>query len=192
MSKHRHFIPAAGHDWLLPFYDPLQTLMGGDSYRRTMVDLAGIQPGQRLLDIGCGTGSLVVQLSKLHPKTDVTGLDPDPKALARARKKADRAGLSLKLEQGFSDDLPFPDSSFDVVFSSFMFHHLEPDEQQGTLAEARRVLKPGGSFHLVDFSGASERTNVAERIGETGFPESHEVGQWRSIFGRIAHYWAIA
>ncbi len=192
MSEDRHFIPAAGHDWLLPFYDPLQTLMGGDSYRRTMVDLAGIQPGQRLLDIGCGTGSLVVQLLKLHPNADVTGLDPDPKALARARKKADRAGLSPKLEQGFSDDLPFPDSSFDVVFSSFMFHHLEPDEQQATLAEVRRVLKPGGSFHLVDFSGASERTNVAGRMGETGFAESHEVGQRKSIFGRIAHYAAVA
>ena len=192
MSEHRHFIPAAGHDWLLPFYDPLQTLMGGDSYRRTMVDLAGIQPGQRLLDIGCGTGSLVVQLSRLHPKADVTGLDPDPKALARARKKADRAGLSPKLEQGFSDDLPFPDSSFDVVFSSFMFHHLEPDEQQATLTEVRRVLKPGGSFHLVDFSGASERTNVAGRMGETGFAETHEVGQRKSIFGRIAHYAAVA
>ena len=120
------------------------------------------------------------------------GLDPDPKALGRARKKADRAGLSPKLEQGFSDDLPFPDSSFDIVFSSFMFHHLEPDEQQATLAEVRRVLKPGGSFHLVDFRGASKRTNVVGRMGVAGFAESHEVRQRKSIFGRIAHYAAVA
>ena len=60
MAEHRHFIPAAGHDWLLPLYDPLQTLMGGDSFRRSMIDAAHIQPGQRVLDIGCGTGSLVV------------------------------------------------------------------------------------------------------------------------------------
>ncbi len=157
-----------------------------------MIDEARIQPGQRVLDIGCGTGSLVVQLLKLHPEADVTGLDPDPKALARAKRKADRAGVSPTLEVGFSDDLPYPDASFDFVFSSFMFHHLTPQEQQATLAEVRRVLKPGGSFQLVDFGGASERTNVAERMGETGFAQSREVGQRRSIFGRIAHYAARA
>ncbi len=192
MAEHRHFIPAAGHDWLLPLYDPLQNLMGGDSFRRAMVDQAGIQPGQRVLDIGCGTGSLVVQLLKLHPETDATGLDPDPKALARAKRKADRAGVSPALDVGFSDDLPYPDASFDFVFSSFMFHHLTPQEQQATLAEVRRVLKPGGSFHLVDLGGASERTNVAGRMDETGFAQSQEVGQRRSIFGRIAHYAARA
>ena len=192
MAEQRHFTPAAGHDWLLPLYDPLQSLMGGDSFRRSMIDEARIQPGQRVLDIGCGTGSLVVQLLKLHPEADVTGLDPDPKALARAKRKADRAGVSPALDVGFSDDLPYPDVSFDFVFSSFMFHHLRPEEQQATLAEVRRVLKPGGSFQLVDFGGASERTNVAERMGATGFARSREVGQRRSIFGRIAHYAATA
>ncbi len=192
MAEPRHFIPAAGYDWLLFLYDPLQTLMRGDSFRRAMVDQAGIQPGQRVLDIGCGTGSLVVQLLKLHPETDVTGLDPDPKALARAKRKADRAGVSPTLDVGFSDELPYPEASFDFVFSSFMFHHLKPEEQQKTLAEVRRVLKPGGSFHLIDLAGASERTNVAGRMDETGFAESSEVGQRRSLFGRIAHYSAWA
>ena len=192
MAQHRHFIPAAGHDWLLPLYDPLQTLMGGNSFRKGMIDLAGIQPGQRVLDIGCGTGSLIVQLKKLHPETEVTGLDPDPKALARARQKADRAGVSPTLDEGFSDALPYPDASFDFVFSSFMFHHLKPEEQQATLAEVQRVLKPGGSLHLVDLGRASDKTDVAGQLGGTGFAETHEVGQRKSIFGRIAHYAATA
>lgn len=192
MAEPRHFIPAAGHDWLLPLYDPLQSLMGGNSFRRAMVDLAGIQPGQRVLDIGCGTGSLVVQLSKRHPEADITGLDPDPKALARARRKAERTGVSPTLDLGFSDALPYPDASFDFVFSSFMFHHLKPEEQQATLSEVRRVLKPGGALHLVDFGGMSEKTGVAGRMGATGFAEHHEVGQRRSLFGRIAHYAAVA
>jgi ubiquinone/menaquinone biosynthesis C-methylase UbiE len=192
MPEHRHFIPAAGWDWLLPLYDPLQAVLRGDSFRRAMLERVDVRPGSRLLDIGCGTGSFVVQVSKLHPEAHVTGLDPDPKALARARRKADRAGVSPKLEQGFSDALPFPDASVDLVFSSFMFHHLRPEEQQATLAEVRRVLRPGGSFQLVDFGRACERTNVSGRLRESGFSESREVGQRRGLFGRVAHYSAVA
>ena len=192
MAERRHFIPAAGHDWLLPFYDPLQTLIGGDSFRRSMIDEARIQPGQRVLDIGCGTGSLVVQLLRLHPEADVTGLDPDAKALARARRKAERAGVSPKLERGFSDDLPYPDAAFHFVFSSFMFHHLKPEEQQATLSEVHRVLKPGGSFHLVDFRNMTENDTLPNRMDETGFASSREVAMRRNLFGRIAHYAASA
>ncbi len=182
MTEHRHFLPAAGHDWLLPFYDPLQTLMGGDSMRRTLLAETRVQPGQRVLDVGCGTGSLVVQLLGMQPEADVTGLDPDPKALARARKKADRAGVSPKLERGFSDELPFPDASFDFVFSSFMFHHLGPDEQTTTLLEARRVLGPGGSLHLLDFGGGA-----TPLMREAGFADAKVVAHRRSLFGRIAY-----
>jgi ubiquinone/menaquinone biosynthesis C-methylase UbiE len=192
MPEPRPFVPAAGHDWLLPLYDPLQAVLRGDRFRRAMLEHVEIGPGSRVLDIGCGTGTFVVHLSRLHPEADVIGLDPDPKALARARRKADRAGVSPKLEQGFSDALPFADGSVDVVFSSFMFHHLQPDEQQSTLAEVRRVLRRGGSFQLVDFGGACERTNVPGRIRESGFAESREVSQRRSLAGRIAHYAAVA
>src|SRR5688572_1932687 len=138
---------------MLPFYDPLVKLMGGDSARLALLDQAAIRPGHRVLDIGCGTGTLVVQVKRLHPGADVVGLDPDPKALARAKRKVDRAGLSIQFDQGFSDRLPYPDQSFDRVLSSFMLHHLEGDVKQTTLREVRRVLKPGGSFHILDFGG---------------------------------------
>jgi ubiquinone/menaquinone biosynthesis C-methylase UbiE len=173
---------------LLPLYDPLQTLMGGNAMRGAMLAEADIQPGQSVLDIGCGTGSLIVQLLRIQAQADVTGLDPDPKALERARKKADRAGVSPRLEQGFSDALPFPDTSFDFVFSSFMFHHLKPDAQQTTLEEARRVLKPGGSFHLVDFRGMAENDTLPSRMEETGFASAREVAMRRNLLGRVAHH----
>jgi SAM-dependent methyltransferase len=86
-------------------------------------------------------------------KKNLFNLDPDPKAPARAKRKADRSAVSIRLDQGFSDELPYPAASFDRVFSTFMFHHLQMDEKEKTLCEVRRVLTPGGSLHMLDFAG---------------------------------------
>jgi ubiquinone/menaquinone biosynthesis C-methylase UbiE len=155
----RTYLPAAGHDWALPLYDPLVKLLGIDSVRRLLLNQAAIRAGNQVLDIGCGTGTMAILIKRLHPDTDVIGLDPDPKALARARRKAERARLSILFDQGFSNKLPYPDASFDQVLSSFMFHHLRPDDRATTLSEVRRVLKPAGSFHLVDFEGSDEHVH---------------------------------
>jgi ubiquinone/menaquinone biosynthesis C-methylase UbiE len=104
MTKSRRtYIPAAGHDWFLPLYDLMTKLMGADQARRALLDQAELWPVHRVLDIGCGTGSLAVLLKRLYPEVDVVGIDPDPKALARARQKAERAAVSLRFDQGFSD-----------------------------------------------------------------------------------------
>jgi ubiquinone/menaquinone biosynthesis C-methylase UbiE len=153
-ESQRTYLPAAGRDWTLPFYDPLVKLLGGDVARQTLLDQATLSSTHRVLDIGCGTGTMLMLMKRLYPLVDVVGLDPDPKALTRARKKAARAGASIRLDQGFADELPYPDASFDRVVSSFMFHHLRTQDRQKTLSEVRRVLKPGGSLHLLDFKGA--------------------------------------
>jgi ubiquinone/menaquinone biosynthesis C-methylase UbiE len=158
----RTYLPAAGHDWSLPLYDPLVKLLGGDAARAALLDQAALRPGHRVLDIGCGTGSLAVLMKRQHPDIEVVGLDPDPRALARARRKAQRAAVSIQLDQGFSDELPYAESSFDRVFSSFMLHHLEAAEKATTLREVRRVLKPGATFHLLDF--ATPDSNSAGRV----------------------------
>lgn len=208
----RTYLPAAGLDWTLPLYDPFVKLLGGDAARRALVDQAGLQPGQRVLDIGCGTGTLAVLIKRLYPDVAVTGLDPDPKALARARRKAERAAVSARFDRGFSDELPYPDTSFDRVFSSFMFHHLEAGSKEKTFAEIRRVLKPGGSLHLVDFGGPKSgsggflahllhsshrlKDNFEERIptlmSEAGLREAREVSRRAIAFGfvPIAYYQA--
>jgi ubiquinone/menaquinone biosynthesis C-methylase UbiE len=147
------YLPAAGHDRALPLYDPLVKLLGIDAARMTLLDRAALQPSLHVLDIGCGTGTLAILLKRLHPGIDVVGLDPDPKALARASRKAKRAAASIRFDRGFSQNLPYPDASFDRVLSSFMLHHLDPDDKRAALREVRRVLKPGGLFHLLDFGG---------------------------------------
>lgn len=203
----RSYVPAAGRDWLLPFYDPVQWLLGGHKVRRGMLGAAALQPGMCVLDVGCGTGSLVVELKRGQPQVEVTGLDPDPLALARARRKLERAHLSVKLEEGFADRLPFPDGTFDRVFSSFMFHHLERDVKEGMLREVRRVLSPEGALHLVDFGGESHAHGFFARIihshdelrdnfggtipalmKDAGFGAVREVSHATAIFGRITHY----
>lgn len=204
----RSYIPAAGQHWLLPFYDPFVWILGGNAFRRPLIEQAALKSGMRVLDIGCGTGSLAVLIKQSHPQVEVVGLDPDPKALAIATGKSDRAGLAIQFEQGFSDRLGYADASFDRVFSSLMFHHLKPDEKSATLREVRRVLKPGGSLHLLDFVPARSffaRTvghlfhraghvehNIEARfeslMAEAGFFEPREVADRNTLLGTIAYF----
>jgi ubiquinone/menaquinone biosynthesis C-methylase UbiE len=150
MSEARTFVPAAGRDWLLPLYDPLLRLLGGDRLKQPLIEAADIRPGQRVLDLGCGTGSLALLIKEQCPEAAVVGLDPDAKALAIARSKALRAAAAVEWRQGFAEELPFEDASFDRVVSSLVFHHLPPDAVRATLPELRRVLKPGGSLWILD------------------------------------------
>jgi ubiquinone/menaquinone biosynthesis C-methylase UbiE len=205
---HRAFVPAAGSDWLLPFYDPFTRLLGTAAALRRLVDQAELAAGQRALDLGCGTGALSLIAKRACPEVEIVGLDPDPKALARARRKAERAGLAVSFERGFGDSLPFADASFDRVLSSFMFHHLETAQKPPVLREVRRVLRPGGSLHLVDFGGAghglgaflarlvhreeSLHANTDDGLSAlmrgAGFADAGETEQRSSRFGGLIYY----
>jgi ubiquinone/menaquinone biosynthesis C-methylase UbiE len=208
-----HYLPGMGHDRLLPLYDPLQRLLGISRIHRPLVDQAGIRPGHRVLEIGCGTGNLVLLVGLLHPDAEVVGLDPDPKALARARRKAERRSLPLRFDHGFAQELPYADASFDRVLSALMFHHLGRDEKAGALREVRRVLEPGGSLHLVDLGGANQhadgfmarlahrnrmlRDNFGDRIPtrmrEAGLADPTETAHRVSrVMGRVTYYRAVA
>jgi SAM-dependent methyltransferase len=149
----RTYLPAAGRDWTLPLYDPMVWLMGANRTRQVLIERAALQPTHTVLEIGCGTGSLLTRIKTTHPDVAVVGLDPDPKALERARSKARRAALRIQLDRGFADKMPYPDGSFDRVLSSFMFHHLSAGDKEPTLREVRRVLKPHGFFVMLDFAG---------------------------------------
>jgi ubiquinone/menaquinone biosynthesis C-methylase UbiE len=208
----RTYLPAAGYDWTLPLYDPIVKLLGGDRTRRMLLDQAEITPGYRVLDIGCGTGTLAMLAKSLYLDVAIVGIDPDPKALARARRKALRAAVSIQFDQGFGDDLPYPEASFDRVLSSFMFHHLPSAEKDKTLRAVRRVLKPSGTFHMLDFEGpeggshgvlshlfhSSKRlkenaeSQVLSLMRQAGFSDPRKVDEKEMLFGRIAYFRACA
>ena len=161
----RDFLPAAGLDFLLPLYDPMVKLLGADRARKKLFDQASVQPCHRVLDVGCGTGTFAVAIKGWVPSAEVVGLDPDPKALARGRRKAERAGVYIRFDQGFANALPYSDGSFDRVFSSLMFHHLPEDAKFATMREVRRVLKPGGSLHLLDLSRKDRVATIRSPVG---------------------------
>jgi ubiquinone/menaquinone biosynthesis C-methylase UbiE len=175
----RAYLPAAGLDIFLPLYDPLVKLPGADRARKKLFEQASVQPYQRVLDIGCGTGTFAVAIKRWMPGVEVIGLDPDPKALARSRRKADRAGVSIRFDQGFARSLPYADAYFDRVFSSLMFHHLPHDTKLTTMREVRRVLKPGGSLHLLDFEqeGPHSHNPLARWIHSSERPQDNRQEQ---------------
>ena len=212
VESSRTFLPAAGHDLLLPLYDPFVKLFGGDAARKALFDQAALRPSYRVLEIGCGTGTLTMQIKQHHPEVEVVGLDPDPKALARARRKAGRTAVPVQFDQGFADELPYPEASFDRVFSSFMFHHLPADERGKMLLAVRRVLKAGGEFHMLDFEGPDDgaqgflahllhssdhlkensESRVLSLMRQAGFIDVKKVGRRRMLFGSVAYYQAGA
>ena len=119
--------------------------------RRTTVDQALIQPGDSVLDVGCGTGDVTLLAKRRAQTGQVHGIDPAPEMIAVARKKAIRKHLDIDFRIGVIEALPFPDSSMDVVTSSLMMHHLPDDLKRRGLKEIYRVLKPGGRLMIADF-----------------------------------------
>jgi ubiquinone/menaquinone biosynthesis C-methylase UbiE len=187
---HEHdYLPAAGRDAFLPLYDFITAALGATRARAQLLDQAQIVPGQRILDIGCGTGTFALQLLRRVPGVNFTGIDPDPKALARARYKATRAGLSPQFDQGYADRLPYEAASFDHIFSSLMFHHLGKQAKQATLNEVRRVLKPGGALHLMDFTGqilhghTESESNLLARFPNAGLANPRVTAHRKMLLG---------
>lgn len=210
MSEHApHYIPAAGHDLFLPLYDPVLGLLVRErTFRQRLFEQAEIRPRQRVLDLGCGTGTMAVLIRKRVPDAVVVGIDGDPKVLAIACKKA--AGLvpPIAFEEGLADSLPHPAASFDRVLSSLVLHHLTHEQKLGALREVRRVLAPGGTFHLADFGppvgwyatllrrvfGGGDRLSenldgkLPGLMREAGMSDVRERGHHNTPFGTMAYY----
>lgn len=152
-TPHRPFLPGMGKAWLMPFYDPFTRLLGTNRYRAELIKRAGISAGQRVLDVGCGSGDLLVALAAAVPGAQLTGLDPDGAALGRAARKAAAAGIGLTVIRGYADRLDIADASLDHVVSSLAVHHLDDHSRTRFAAEAFRVLRPGGRITILDFGG---------------------------------------
>ena len=147
----RDFLPALRFNALTPLFDGVAAVASRDrTLKRRVLAHAAIGRGERVLDVGCGTGTLAIAAAREAPGVIVTGLDADPAILARARRKAARAGVEVRLDEGWSNALPYPDASFDLVLSTLFFHHLPDGAKRETAAEVVRVLRPGGRVVVAD------------------------------------------
>ena len=126
-------------------------LMPEQRFKQRLVDQATLRPEQRVLDLGCGTGTLAIMAMRAEPDADVVGLDADPEILELARAKAREADVKVGFDRGLGTELPYEDASFDRVLSTLFFHHLTGAEKRRAAGEVARVLRPGGELHVADW-----------------------------------------
>jgi len=137
------------------FYDLFGKLIsfGRDSaIRERLVRLAAPAAGEKVLDVGCGTGAVAIAIKPRVGEGEVHGIDASPEMIEVAREKAAKTRLDIDFQVALIEAIPFPEGSFDLVTSSLMLHHLPDDLKRKGFAEIRRVLKPGGRFLAMDFA----------------------------------------
>lgn len=186
----------------------MRHLFSEEALKSALIAQASIQPGHEILDIGCGTGTLTLQIKHTHSDALVYGLDVDPEILNIAQRKAKQADKTILLQQGTAINLPYPNESFDRAFISLMLHHLPSQDKRRALTEAFRVLRPGGELHVIDFSKPHDpimwlislvtrwfeevHDNVSGLlpffIANAGFYPVEETACYRTIFGSVALY----
>jgi ubiquinone/menaquinone biosynthesis C-methylase UbiE len=152
-----------GRDWIIHWawlYDLTTGLLGrrGHRLRASIADRLTLRPGDRVLDVGSGTGRLAVVLAqRVGPTGSVTGIDPSKEMGARATAKARRAEVSAEFQVAFAQQLPFSDASFDAVTCTLALHHVAELERPTAVAEMYRVLRPGGTLLIGEFRAPSRR-----------------------------------
>ncbi len=152
MSNDTTFTPAAGRPEWTPFYDFAIALLTRERrWRSALLAQTAPQPGDRIIDVGCGTGTFAVMLKRAEPRAEIVGLDPDPDVLARARAKAAKEKAEVTFRQGFARDAGAEAASFTKVVSSLVFHQVPLEEKRAGLVAIGRALRPGGTLHIADY-----------------------------------------
>jgi ubiquinone/menaquinone biosynthesis C-methylase UbiE len=145
------YIPALTFHWLTPLYDIVLSRLFPEARIKRQVAVRAAGSEQRLLDLGCGTGTLAIMLRQMQTGGLIAGIDVDGAMLLRAHLKAQHANTPLALTQGHAELLPLAGGSFDAAVSSLVLHHLNRAQKVAALREVHRVLRPGGMMFIADF-----------------------------------------
>ena len=209
------YVPALGFHWLTPYYDVVVGAVTQEkNFKEGLIRQAQFDAGQRVLDLACGTGTLAIRVKQCFLSVNITAVDCDPIILSIAERKANRANVAIQFDQAFSENLPYPDESFDRVVTSLFFHHLTWENKKQTASEIFRILKPCGELHVADWGRASNllmrglfipvqlldgfnntQDNVSGKLvglfKQTGFAKVTERSAFNTIFGTMALYSAV-
>jgi len=211
-ERPRDYLYALHYDWLTFLYDPIVKWTTREyTFKKALGQQGGIQPNHKVLDLGCGTGTLALIIKESIPQSMVVGCDGDKKILQLAQGKAVRTNRDMIWHCAMAYALPYADESFDRVVSSFLFHHLTKEDKLRTLREVYRILKPGGELHLADWGKPQNKImrlaflviqlldgfettadNVQglliKYLQEAGFAAGEETKRYLTIFGTLSLY----
>lgn len=207
------FTPAMGRLGATRLYDPVIALTRERLWRGLTTAYVAPRPEEVIVDVGCGTGSLALQLSRVEPRARVIGVDPDPEVLAVARRKAGDAGAAVRWQAGMGDELVpiLGAEAADTVVSSLVLHQCPLAVKRAVLASMAGVLRPGGKlviadfglqrtalmrlgFRIVQFADGIEDTRpnaeglLPRLISDAGFTEVREAEVVPTIGGSISIY----
>jgi SAM-dependent methyltransferase len=213
----RTYVPALGYRFLTRLYDPLvRRTLKDAKLKSLLVDALAVEAGMRVLDVGCGPGTLVTKLARAIPTAEIIGLDGDPEILSIARKKAEEAGASVRFVEGLATDPPveLERGSFDRIVTSLLLHHLSPTDKERALRAMFDLLRPGGRIVVADWGEARSTVmrlaflsiqmldgfaNTADHargllpgyVRRAGFEDVRETYRERTIYGVVSFYEAV-
>jgi ubiquinone/menaquinone biosynthesis C-methylase UbiE len=201
-----------GHSSRMDLYDPLVRFgVRERRFKRRLLASAALLPGFRVLDLGCGTGTLALMAKRAVPGARVIGIDAFSAAIEIAKRKAAREGIPVEFHLGWAQQLPYRDGGFDRVLSTLLFHHLPHRGKIEALAEIARVLARGGELHIADFGRPANwlmragfslvrkfdgmettEDNVTGQLPEmirlAGFANPRETASYSTVVGTIRLY----
>jgi ubiquinone/menaquinone biosynthesis C-methylase UbiE len=141
---------------MVPSYDSyMKKMTFGREHllREETVRLAQVAPGNSILEVGCGTGTLTLAAKRQAGSSGkVCGIDIIPGMIEASRQKADQAKENISFQVGSIDNIPFPENQFDIVLCSFMIFHMSETTMRKGITEIHRVLKPQGTWLVLDLA----------------------------------------
>jgi ubiquinone/menaquinone biosynthesis C-methylase UbiE len=206
------YVPALRFRALTRFYEPLVRLTLKDAKLKAMiVEALGVEGAMRVVDIGCGPGTLAIGIARAYPSASVSALDGDPEILSLAREKARAAGVMISFAEGLATAPPFERGTFDRVVTSLVLHHLSPGDKRTALRAMFDLLQPGGRLLVADWGEArslvmraaflsvqlldgfgNTRDHVAGKLPlylrEAGFASVEEIHRESTLYGIVSFY----